>query len=91
MNELMRQMFLSAYPKRDPWVHKGDFGYVLIIAGSKKYSGSPVFNAMSALRSGADLVVLRGHPRAMDIAAQYAPDIITEPFADDRQHPPRKR
>jgi NAD(P)H-hydrate epimerase len=65
------------YPRRNFWAHKGDFGYVLIVSGSEVYSGSPVFNAMAALRAGADLVNVVGHRRAMDIAAAFAPDIIT--------------
>ncbi len=81
MPEDIKTMFTRAYPERDPWAHKGDFGYVMILAGSQKYSGSPVFNAMGALRTGADLVVARGHLRAMDIAARYASDIITVPFS----------
>lgn len=83
MIENINQMITSFYPQRNLWVHKGDFGYVLVVAGSQKYSGSPIFNAMGALRAGADIVVLRGHPRAMDIAARYSPDIITEPFSTD--------
>lgn len=70
----------ALYPKREEDSHKGDFGYVLIIAGSKMYSGSPVFNAMAALRSGADLVTIVGHKRATDIAAGFLPDIITWPL-----------
>ncbi|MGB2580306.1 MAG: NAD(P)H-hydrate dehydratase [Minisyncoccia bacterium] len=80
MTEEIKIMFTSVYPTRSQWVHKGDFGYVMIVSGSHTYSGSPVFNAMGALRAGADLAVLHGHPRAMDIAASYAPDIITSPF-----------
>lgn len=80
MSKEIKTIITELYPKRSQWAHKGDFGYVLIIAGSHKYSGSPVFNAIGALRAGADVAVLRGHPRAMDIAAGYAPDIITEPF-----------
>lgn len=68
------------YPKRQKWVHKGDFGYVLIIAGSERYTGSPIFNAVSALRAGADVVTLVGHKRAMDIAALLLPDLITIPL-----------
>lgn len=68
------------YSKRNSWVHKGDFGYVLIVSGSGIYSGSPVFNAMAALRAGADLVNVIGHRRAMDIAATFSPDIITHPL-----------
>jgi NAD(P)H-hydrate epimerase len=70
----------ALYPKRNTNSHKGDFGYVLIVAGSKMYSGSPIFNAMAALRSGADLVTVVGHKRAMDIASGFSPDIITWPL-----------
>jgi len=77
-------MYLSKiYKKRSNWAHKGQFGKVLIIAGSSRYSGSPVFNAVSALRSGADLVTVVGHNRAMNIAAAYLPDIITYPLDDE--------
>ena len=71
------------YQKRDKWVHKGDFGYLLVIAGSKKYTGSPIFNAVSALRAGADLVCCLGPQRAMDVAANFLPDIITFPLPGD--------
>lgn len=71
------------YKKRDKWSHKGDFGKVLIISGSRIYSGSPIFNAISALRSGADIVAAVGHKRAMDIAASFAPDLITYPMESD--------
>lgn len=71
------------YSKRNSWVHKGDFGYVLIVSGSEIYSGSPVFNAMAALRAGADLVNVVGHRRAMNIAATFSPDIITRPLSGE--------
>lgn len=71
------------YPKRDLWSHKGQFGYVLIIAGSERYSGSPIFNGIAALRSGADLVTIVGPKRAMDTAASFLPDIITYPLAGE--------
>ncbi len=72
--------FKKIYSKRNLWSHKGDFGYVLIVAGSEIYSGSPVFNSMAALRAGADMVNVVGHKRAMDIAATFALDIITRPL-----------
>ena len=71
------------YPKRDLWSHKGEFGYVLIIAGSNIYSGSPIFNGISALRAGADLVTIIGAKRAMDIAARFLPDLITYPLGSE--------
>jgi len=75
------------YPKRPLWTHKGEHGYVLILAGSKRYSGSPVFNAVSALRAGADLTCCVGPERAMNIAAAFLPDMICHPLAGDILRP----
>jgi len=72
--------FKKYYSKRDPWCHKGQFGYVLIIAGSERYSGSPIFNGLAALRSGADLITIVALKRAASIAASFLPDIITCPL-----------
>jgi len=71
------------YPPREKWTHKGKNGYLLVIAGSKKYTGSPIFNALAALRAGTDLVCCLGPERAMNIAAQFLPDIITFPLVGD--------
>jgi len=71
------------YPKRDPWCHKGQFGYVLIVAGSQRYSGSPIFNGLAALRSGADLITIVGPKRAMNITASFLPDLITYPLDEE--------
>lgn len=75
------------YPKRAFWTHKGEYGYVLVVAGSKRYSGSPVFNAISALRAGADLISCLGPERAMNIAATFLPDMICYPLAGDILRP----
>ncbi|PIQ92770.1 MAG: NAD(P)H-hydrate dehydratase [Parcubacteria group bacterium CG11_big_fil_rev_8_21_14_0_20_39_14] len=75
------------YPPRSAWTHKGEHGHVLILAGSKRYSGSPVFNAISALRAGADLIHCVGPERAMNIAAGFLPDIITVPLPGDILRP----
>ena len=45
-------------PKRKKDSHKGLYGHVLVIGGSKEYPGAPVLSAHSALRSGAGLVSL---------------------------------
>jgi ADP-dependent NAD(P)H-hydrate dehydratase / NAD(P)H-hydrate epimerase len=68
------------YPKRHNWIHKGERGYVLVLSGSKRYSGSPVFNAVSALRAGSDLVCCVGPERAMNIASSFSPDMICHPL-----------
>jgi len=73
----------SIYPKREYWVHKGQFGRLLIIAGSKVHTGSPIFNGMAALRSGCDLVTIVSPQRSADICANFAPDLITYPLSGD--------
>lgn len=45
-------------PRRARDSHKGDYGKVLIVAGSQGYTGAPVLAAQGALRSGAGLVFL---------------------------------
>lgn len=55
-NEMVR------LPQREQDSHKGDYGKLLIVAGSEGYTGAPVFAAEGALRSGAGLVYL-GVPR----------------------------
>ena len=69
--------------KRDSWCHKHDFGYVLVTAGSYKFTGSGIFNCESALRSGCDLTTLIAPKRAADIAAIRRPDIITIPLKSE--------
>lgn len=83
----MKSILRKIYLQRKSWTYKGEHGYVLIVAGSKKYSGSPVFNAVSALRAGADLTTIIGPKRAMDIAASLAPDLICYPLQGDYLEP----
>lgn len=51
-------MVLNILPDRDPWGHKGDFGKILLLCGSRGYTGAAYFAAMGALRAGAGLVFL---------------------------------
>jgi NAD(P)H-hydrate epimerase len=75
-----RGLVQKAYPGRRLWCAKGDFGKVLVVAGSREYTGSPVFNCLGAYAAGADLVTLLAPRRAADAAAAYAPEIIAPPL-----------
>ncbi len=76
----------EVYRERPMWAHKGDFGKLLVIGGSKIYTGSPglvAYGAMAALRAGVDIVRIAAPARAADIAAKFSPNLITEPFDGD--------
>ena len=58
IRELNHESVLSLLPDRDPWGHKGTFGKVLLLCGSKGFTGAAYLAAMGALRTGAGLVFL---------------------------------
>lgn len=45
-------------PERDIWGHKGTFGKILLLCGSRGFTGAAYLAAMGALRTGAGLVFL---------------------------------
>lgn len=49
---------LELLPDRNPLAHKGDFGRILLLCGSRGYTGAAALAAMGALRCGAGLVYL---------------------------------
>jgi len=78
-NSILKQI----YQKRKSNAHKYEFGSLLVIGGSKLYSGSPAFAAMAAYRTGVDLVTVVAPERAANIVAAFSPDLITYPLDGD--------
>ena len=76
VKELTHIDVLENLPNRDVNGHKGDFGRVLLLCGSRGYTGAAALAAMGALRCGAGLVYL-GVPESI-----YAIEAIklTEPI-----------
>ncbi len=62
--------------------HKGDFGRVTIVAGSRGKTGASHLAAMGALRSGAGLVTVATPASLLPIVASMAPELMTEPLAE---------
>ena len=56
--ELNHDRVLSLLPDRNPLGHKGNFGKLLLLCGSRGFTGAAYLAAMGALRSGAGLVFL---------------------------------
>jgi NAD(P)H-hydrate epimerase len=62
--------------------HKGDFGHVLIVAGSRGKSGAAILAACGALRSGAGLVTVAAPRSVLPVIAAHAPEYMTEPLEE---------
>lgn len=58
IRSLNHEDVLTLLPDRDPWGHKGTFGKILLLCGSRGYTGAAYFAAMGAQRSGAGLTFL---------------------------------
>jgi NAD(P)H-hydrate epimerase len=65
-------------PRRDPDSHKGDYGHVLIVAGSRGKSGAAVLMARGCLRSGAGLVTVAAPASAQPVIAAGFAEAMTE-------------
>lgn len=55
-NWVTKQIASALLPKRPPDSHKGNFGHVLVVAGSRGMSGAAFLATQGALRAGAGLV-----------------------------------
>jgi ADP-dependent NAD(P)H-hydrate dehydratase / NAD(P)H-hydrate epimerase len=60
--------------------HKGDYGRVLVVAGSTGKTGAAHLAAMGALRSGAGLVTVATPKSCLETVASLAPEYMTEPI-----------
>lgn len=62
--------------------HKGDFGHVLIIAGSTPKPGAAILAGTAALRAGAGLVTVATTARAAAVIPAHTPELMTEPLPE---------
>jgi ADP-dependent NAD(P)H-hydrate dehydratase / NAD(P)H-hydrate epimerase len=60
--------------------HKGNFGHVLIVAGSRGKTGAAILAGRGALRSGAGLVTIATADAVLPIVASAQPEFMTEPL-----------
>jgi hydroxyethylthiazole kinase-like uncharacterized protein yjeF len=75
---LTRERMRELVPARAADSHKGDFGRVLVVAGSLGRSGAAHLAAIGALRSGAGLVTIATPKSCLAIVAAMAPEYMTE-------------
>lgn len=58
MRQISKQLVSKTIKKRRSNTHKGNYGHILLIGGSRKYGGAIVMAAEGALNSGAGLVTV---------------------------------
>ena len=82
IGRLNHETVLSLLPDRNPWGHKGDFGKLLLLCGSRGHTGAAFFAAMGALRSGAGLVFLGAPESIYGIEAVKLNEPVIFPLPD---------
>lgn len=80
---LNHETVLNILPDRDLWAHKGDFGRVLLLCGSRGYTGAAALATMGCLRSGAGLVYLAVPECIYSIAAVKVTEAVVLPFPSE--------
>ena len=74
---------LPRLPRRDTAGHKGTYGKVLVVAGSRGLSGAAVLTGRAALRTGAGLVQVASPTDVQPIVAASYPAYTTHGFGEN--------
>lgn len=82
----MEKELLAYLPPRDPCAHKGAFGKLLLLCGSRGYTGAAYFAAMGALRVGAGLVYLGVPESIYAIEAVKLNEPVVFPLPEEEGH-----
>jgi len=78
----LQQAARSLVPRLTHSLHKGECGRVAVFGGCVMYTGAPYFAAISALKSGADLVHVFCEKDAGTVIKSYSPELIVHPVLD---------
>lgn len=81
---MLDSVYVSGFiPPRQKYSHKGDYGHVLVIAGSKGKTGAALLTARACLRSGSGLVTIAFPESLSDIFQTRVTDEMTLALPDD--------
>ena len=75
-------MFRHLLAPRPRSGHKGTFGHVLVVGGSRGKTGAPAMTGLGALRAGAGLVTVAAAQSAVPIIAAHTAELMTEPLEE---------
>lgn len=73
---------LPLFAVREPDTHKGTYGHVLVVAGSRGKTGAASLAAKAALRMGAGLVTVATPASCLPMIARSMDELMTEPLAE---------
>jgi len=75
-------VYLASVPRK-PNAHKGECGRLLVVGGSDMYSGAPALTAMSAYRTGVDLVYVAAPEPTANVIRSFSPALIVHKMKGD--------
>ncbi|GAB4264276.1 NAD(P)H-hydrate dehydratase [Thermincola ferriacetica] len=79
---LTKELVAQMLPKRHSQGHKGDYGRVLVVAGSEGLTGAAVLTSTAVLKSGAGLATL-AVPRSLhDLMEIKLTEVMTKPLPE---------
>jgi len=85
MADFRRITELPTLPPRQPEGHKGTYGSVLIVAGSRGMAGAAALSGMAALRGGAGLVTVACPESIASLVSSFEPSYLTLPLPCDEE------
>ena len=75
---------IKSFPRHAPGAHKGNFGHVLVIAGSAGYTGAAYLTSQAAALSGSGLVTLAIGKSIYPIMAEKLTEVMVRPFIETK-------
>jgi NAD(P)H-hydrate epimerase len=86
LNLLTKEDIALLFHRRELDTHKGDYGHVLVIAGSIGKTGAAVLTATAALRVGCGLVTLAVPQGVHHIIEVKTTEVMSVPLPETEQH-----
>lgn len=81
IQDITQAQIKALFPRRDPDSHKGDFGRLLCITGSRRMPGASILSTYAALRSGAGLVTVATAAKNITALSVSCPEAMYLPLA----------
>ena len=70
------------FAPREPTTHKGDYGHVLVVGGSRSKPGAVLMAGTAAMRAGAGLVTVAAAAGATAAIVGDTPELMTQPVEE---------